>query len=194
MTNSPSAWTRRAVAGMLGSRNRPRRDAAWGRVRSTARPRRGSLPQLRLSSCWRHRLRRRKCAATAVEPIMVLGIPLDFILFGLTLAGVAVFHHHTLAIALAGLAAVTALQARLHRVQVRHRPCRARAAHAARMGDPRQPVPAADGVCAAVAPLRGQPDSGRDAGRSCPMIGRAAWCCSFWCSCCRASSTTSRRR
>ena len=43
-----------------------------------------------------------------VEPILVLGIPIDFILFGLTLFGVALFHHHTLAIALAGLAAITA--------------------------------------------------------------------------------------
>ncbi len=33
-----------------------------------------------------------------------MGIPLEFILFGLTLAGIAVFHRHTLAIALTGLA------------------------------------------------------------------------------------------
>jgi Na+/H+ antiporter NhaD/arsenite permease-like protein len=37
----------------------------------------------------------------------VLGIPVDFILFGLTLLGVALFHRHTLAVALAGLAAIT---------------------------------------------------------------------------------------
>jgi Na+/H+ antiporter NhaD/arsenite permease-like protein len=42
-----------------------------------------------------------------VEPLYLLGIPVDFILFGLTLAGVAVFHHHTLYVALAGLAAIT---------------------------------------------------------------------------------------
>ena len=47
-------------------------------------------------------------ATAAVEPIIVLGIPVDFILFALTLVGVALFHHHTLPIALAGLAAVTA--------------------------------------------------------------------------------------
>ena len=41
-----------------------------------------------------------------VEPIL-LGIPVDFILFGLTLLGVALFHHHTLAVALTGLAAIT---------------------------------------------------------------------------------------
>jgi len=38
----------------------------------------------------------------------VLGIPVDFILFGLTLLGVALFHRHTLAIAIAGLAVITA--------------------------------------------------------------------------------------
>jgi Na+/H+ antiporter NhaD/arsenite permease-like protein len=37
----------------------------------------------------------------------VAGIPVDFILFALTLLGVALFHHHTLAVALAGLAAIT---------------------------------------------------------------------------------------
>jgi Na+/H+ antiporter NhaD/arsenite permease-like protein len=43
-----------------------------------------------------------------IEPILVLGIPVDFILFGLTLLGVALFYHQTLPIALAGLAAITA--------------------------------------------------------------------------------------
>jgi Na+/H+ antiporter NhaD/arsenite permease-like protein len=42
-----------------------------------------------------------------VEPILLLGIPVDFILFGLTLLGVALFHHHTLPVALTGLAAIT---------------------------------------------------------------------------------------
>jgi Na+/H+ antiporter NhaD/arsenite permease-like protein len=41
-----------------------------------------------------------------IEPILLFGIPLDFILFGLTLLGVAVFHHHTLPIALGGLLAI----------------------------------------------------------------------------------------
>jgi Na+/H+ antiporter NhaD/arsenite permease-like protein len=45
--------------------------------------------------------------ANAVQPIYVFGIPVDFILFGLTLAGVAVFHHHTLYVALTGLAVIT---------------------------------------------------------------------------------------
>jgi len=42
-----------------------------------------------------------------VKPAYVFGIPIDFILFGLTLLGVAVFHHYTLQVALAGLAAIT---------------------------------------------------------------------------------------
>ena len=41
------------------------------------------------------------------EPRYLFGIPVDFILFALTLLGVAVFHHHTLPVALGGLAAIT---------------------------------------------------------------------------------------
>lgn len=40
------------------------------------------------------------------EPVILLGVPVDFWLFGLTLVGVALFHHHTLAVALSGLAAI----------------------------------------------------------------------------------------
>ncbi|HYJ06088.1 MAG TPA: hypothetical protein VEX43_13205 [Chthoniobacterales bacterium] len=36
----------------------------------------------------------------------MFGIPIDFFLFGLTLLGVALFHHHTLRVALTGLAAI----------------------------------------------------------------------------------------
>jgi Na+/H+ antiporter NhaD/arsenite permease-like protein len=39
-------------------------------------------------------------------PILILGIPLDFILFGFILFGIALFHRHTLAIALIGLAVI----------------------------------------------------------------------------------------
>lgn len=35
---------------------------------------------------------------------IALGVPVDFVLFALTLAGVALFHHHTLQVALIGLA------------------------------------------------------------------------------------------
>src|SRR5437764_2470177 len=37
-----------------------------------------------------------------------LGVPVDFVLFWLTLAGVALFHHHTLQVALIGLAVILA--------------------------------------------------------------------------------------
>ncbi|MCA1399872.1 SLC13 family permease [Bradyrhizobium sp. BRP56] len=43
-----------------------------------------------------------------LTPLLIYGIPLDFILFALTLLGVAIFHHHTLAVALTGLAAIVA--------------------------------------------------------------------------------------
>jgi Na+/H+ antiporter NhaD/arsenite permease-like protein len=37
----------------------------------------------------------------------VFGIPIDFVLFGLTLLGVAVFHHHTMRVALTGLVTIS---------------------------------------------------------------------------------------
>jgi Na+/H+ antiporter NhaD/arsenite permease-like protein len=45
-------------------------------------------------------------AATAQNP-SALGIPVDFILFALTLLGVALWHRHTLRVALIGLATIT---------------------------------------------------------------------------------------
>jgi len=45
--------------------------------------------------------------ASAADGPAVLGIPVDFILFGITLLGVALFHRHTLRVALAGLAVIT---------------------------------------------------------------------------------------
>ncbi len=46
-------------------------------------------------------------AAAPVQLHTLFGIPIDFILFALTLLGVAVFHHRTLEVALTGLAAIT---------------------------------------------------------------------------------------
>ena len=43
----------------------------------------------------------------SAQPINLFGVPVDFILFGLTLLGVAVFHHKTLEVAVSGLVAVT---------------------------------------------------------------------------------------
>jgi Na+/H+ antiporter NhaD/arsenite permease-like protein len=42
-----------------------------------------------------------------VEPPAFIGIPIDFILFALTLAGIVLFHRHTLAIAVTGLAVIS---------------------------------------------------------------------------------------
>jgi Na+/H+ antiporter NhaD/arsenite permease-like protein len=46
-------------------------------------------------------------AAAPADGPALLGIPVDFILFALTLIGVAVFHNYTLRVALTGLAVVT---------------------------------------------------------------------------------------
>lgn len=45
--------------------------------------------------------------AMAAEGPEVFGIPLDFILFGVTLLGVALFHHHVLKVALTGLVVIS---------------------------------------------------------------------------------------
>ena len=44
--------------------------------------------------------------ASAADGPAVAGIPVEFILFALTLLGVALFHHHTLAVGLTGLASI----------------------------------------------------------------------------------------
>jgi Na+/H+ antiporter NhaD/arsenite permease-like protein len=44
---------------------------------------------------------------TLPEPPAIAGVPVDFILFGLTLLGVALFHRHTLRVAVVGLAVIT---------------------------------------------------------------------------------------
>ncbi len=46
-------------------------------------------------------------AGASIEGPGLLGIPVDFILFGATLIGVALFHHYTLQVALTGLAVIT---------------------------------------------------------------------------------------
>jgi len=47
-------------------------------------------------------------AADGAAGAAVFGIPVEFILFALTLLGVALFHNHTLRVGLSGLAAITA--------------------------------------------------------------------------------------
>ena len=46
-------------------------------------------------------------SALAADGPALLGVPVDFILFAITLLGVALFHRYTLYVALAGLAAIT---------------------------------------------------------------------------------------
>jgi Na+/H+ antiporter NhaD/arsenite permease-like protein len=46
-------------------------------------------------------------SAAPVEPPALAGIPIDFILFAATLVGIALFHHHTLPIAVGGLAIIS---------------------------------------------------------------------------------------
>src|SRR5690349_20259170 len=65
------------------------------------------LPATLLSSCVLMLAAAAPCAA-ATAPLMLLGIPIDFVLFGITLAGVAIFHRHTLPVALTGLGAIVA--------------------------------------------------------------------------------------
>ncbi len=45
--------------------------------------------------------------AAPVEPPALAGVPIDFLLFALTLVGVALFHHHTLPIAVGGMAVIS---------------------------------------------------------------------------------------
>src|SRR3989442_11069301 len=45
-------------------------------------------------------------AAVVAAACAALGVPFEFVLFGLTLTGVALFHHHTLQAALIGLGAI----------------------------------------------------------------------------------------
>ncbi len=45
--------------------------------------------------------------AAPIEPPGLAGVPIDFLLFALTLVGVALFHHHTLPIAVGGMAVIS---------------------------------------------------------------------------------------
>ncbi len=51
-----------------------------------------------------------RAAEAATDPLQIFGIPLEFILFGATILGVALAHRRNLEIALAGLAAIAALR------------------------------------------------------------------------------------
>jgi len=122
----------------------------------------------------------------------LFGIPVEFVLFAVTLAGVAIFHHYTLPIAIGGatVIAFTRFSCR------RSRPApgwRVRAA-------PRHEwVILANLLLLLVGfALLAQffqesriPDL---LPNYLPDDWKGASCCCGWCSCCRASSTTSPRR
>ena len=100
-----------------------------------------------------------------IEPILVFGIPVDFILFALTLLGCRAipssrrFRSRSPALPRSSSTSWSSPDSRT-------------APASAGLGDHmahewvriEQSVPSADGLCAAVAPFRGKPDSGRDAG------------------------------
>jgi hypothetical protein len=71
---------------------------------SRARPPRIALLAL---SCWALLALATPAAAASADPPALAGIPIDFILFGATLAGIALFHHYTLKIAVSGLLVIT---------------------------------------------------------------------------------------
>jgi Na+/H+ antiporter NhaD/arsenite permease-like protein len=74
--------------------------AAWHRATAT-RARRAKRLALGLA------LALAPLPAAAFDGPSVAGVPVDFILFALTLVGVALFHHHTLRVALTGLVVIT---------------------------------------------------------------------------------------
>lgn len=77
---------------------------SFGRMVSKPGPRAAAAASVLLAAMCEPALAAPSAGATPV--ISVFGIPLDFILFALTLLGVAMFHHHTLRVALIGLAAI----------------------------------------------------------------------------------------
>ena len=132
----------------------------------------------------RHGWRPPPTRGPATRPPAIAGVPIDFILFGLTLLGVALFHHHTLRVAVAGLAVITLFKALV--LASSWRPVAAGfISHLApRMGDPRQPASACCSAsrCSSQA-FRDKPRARRCCHAFLPTTGRAASCCSSWCSC-----------
>jgi hypothetical protein len=123
---------------------------------------------------------------------MVLGIPVDFILFACTLAGVALFHKHVLKIAVTGLATITLYK-------LLFSPFATGAGVSGLVSHLGHEWVVVANLFALLVPalrcwptaLREEPRAGRSCPRCCRTTGRAASSCWSWCSCCRASSTTS---
>ena len=102
-----------------------------------------------------------------------LPFPFEFVLFALTLIGVAIFHHHVLKVALAGLAAITLYKLGFSSFKGVAGVGGLGALLGARVGDHRKSVPASDWLRAALASLRRKPRPGRDARRAArQLVGR----------------------
>ena len=91
---------------------------------------------------------------------VLLGIPVDFVLFAMTLIGVAVFHHYTLRVAVTGLAAITVYK--LVYTGFKDGPgIGGLLSHLQpRVGHPDQPAVPAGGLRAAVESFREEPRAG----------------------------------
>src|SRR5919109_1803559 len=101
MKNSASRWMRPLWRRSWAARTPTGRWAMADRALAAA------FPAVLLAAFLASPLAAAEAAPIAIEPIEIWAVPIDFILFGMTLIGIALFHHHTLAIALAGLAAIT---------------------------------------------------------------------------------------
>ena len=86
----------------------------------------------------------------------LIGVPIDFVLFGLTLVGVALFHHHTLQVALTGLAVVTLYKLGFTGFKTGPGLGGLGAAHGARVDHPHEPARPAARFRAAFEPFRAQ--------------------------------------
>ena len=89
---------------ILDAKTPPTRFALWALARLQA----ALAAAIILALCISPALAALPAGADVVKPIYLFGIPADFILFGLTLIGVAILHHKTLQVALTGLAAIVA--------------------------------------------------------------------------------------
>ncbi len=87
-------------------------------------------------------------------------VPVEFILFACVLAGVAMFHHHTLRTALGGAIVIALYKIVFSPFRDGRRSAWLRLAPASRVGDPDQPAVAAARLCAAGQALRGHRDPG----------------------------------
>ena len=114
---------------------------------------------------------------TAVEPDHLLGVPVDFILFALTLLGVAIFNGKALRVALLGLAAITLYKLFFAGFKFGTGLAGLGAHMAHEAGASRQPLPPARGLCGALNVISRRATYPRLCLPYCPTTGRAALSC-----------------